>query len=118
MAEKKKVLVVDDHSDIVISIVNFLKYNGIEALQAYNWKDALEICKNDKPDLVMLDIMMPRMNGFEVAKKIPKQKILFMTAYDGLEEEAKDVKNSLGCIRKPIDLEELLKAIKKILKMK
>ena len=65
--------------------------------------------------MIIMDIMMPKMSGIDVAKKLTKYKILFMTAYYDLEIESKKIKNSLGCIRKPLDLKELLEKIKKTL---
>src|SRR5665811_2342578 len=66
---KTKILLVDDEKDIV----EFLQYNliqeGFEVITAYNGMEALKML-SEKPDLVILDIMMPQLNGYDVCKKI------------------------------------------------
>jgi CheY-like chemotaxis protein len=69
-AARKHVLVVDDDPDIVDIISICLKENNINPEKAYNGLEALEKIKEKKPDLVLLDINMPGMNGFDVIKKI------------------------------------------------
>ena len=112
-SKKIKILVVDDHSDIVVSISNYLDFNGFQTIKAHNGKMAIEKAKEEKPDLILLDIMMPKVSGFDVCKALPKQKVLFMTAYDDLAEESKQYKNSIGLLRKPIDFEELMEILRK-----
>ncbi|MBT3691554.1 response regulator [Candidatus Woesearchaeota archaeon] len=114
---KKTILIVDDHSDIAISISNYLEFNGFKTFQAYGGESAIKLCNKEKPDLILMDIAMPKMSGIEVAKKLPTYKVLFFTVYDDLAEESKKVKNSIGIIRKPVDLEEMVTKIRKHFKL-
>lgn len=106
--------IVDDHIQTAISLSQFLENNGFRTWQAYNGIDAIKKCQSDKPDLLVLDIKIPKMSGFEVAKELKGQKILFMTAYDDLEKKASKIKGSLGVIKKPVNSEVLLNKIRKI----
>ena len=63
----KKILVVDDEPDVVTLLETTLKSEGYVVLPAYDGIAALDICNTDKPDLVLLDIMMPMMSGPQVA---------------------------------------------------
>ncbi len=119
---KPDILVVDDESDIV----DILKYNLEKEKEytvhaAYNGNDALSIAKKEKPDLILLDIMMPGMNGFEVCKSLksePETKripVIFLTAKEneideivGLEIGADDY------IQKPISPRIVLARIKSV----
>jgi len=114
----KKILLVDDEADIL----EFLKYNleqeDFEVLVSTNGKDALKkIFQN--PDLIVLDIMMPEMDGFEVYEQIKKNKeyqdipIIFLTAKSGETDEIKGL--DLGAsdyIQKPISPKKLIARIK------
>lgn len=66
----KRILVVDDEPHIVRLVQVNLQREGYEVLTAYDGVDALEKVAGEKPDMVVLDVMMPRMNGFEVLKKL------------------------------------------------
>ena len=68
-----RILVVDDEKEIVNAIEIYLSKEGYEILKAYNGKEALEIIKKQEIHLVILDIMMPEMDGIETAKEIRKQ---------------------------------------------
>lgn len=70
MAEAKKILVVDDEEHVVAAIVTNLQLEGYEVIPAYNGMEALELVREEKPDLVVLDVMMPEMNGWEVLQSL------------------------------------------------
>jgi len=120
---KKKVLVVDDEKDIVdILKYNLERENEFEVLTANNGKDALEIAES-LPDLIILDIMMPEVNGFEVCKQLKnnshtcKIPVIFLTAKEneideiiGLEIGADDY------INKPISPRKVLARIKSVIR--
>jgi DNA-binding response OmpR family regulator len=109
-----KVAVIDDHVDTVTSISNYLEAKGFKTVWAYDGKAAVELCKKENPDALVLDIKMPEMNGFEVAKALQgKQKIIFMTAYEDVQQEAAKFNNAIGIINKPVDLEEVLSLLRK-----
>lgn len=66
----KKILLADDEEDIKTVLKLFLENKGYEVITAFDGLDALDQVKREKPDLVLLDIMMPLVDGFEVCKKI------------------------------------------------
>lgn len=81
-----KILVVDDEPNIVIALEYLLQREGYEVQKAYNGQQALDCMENWTPDIVVLDVMMPGMNGFEVARRLreipalEQTKIIFLTA--------------------------------------
>ena len=70
MATERTILVVDDEPDVVAFLETTLKAEGFKVLSAYDGISALDICGTEKPDLVLLDIMMPMMSGYEVCEQI------------------------------------------------
>jgi len=129
MKTMKKILLVDDDPDFVEGARMVLEKSDFEVVIASSGKECLERIKEEKPDLIILDIMMPKKSGFEVCKelksnieynRIPvvmltalKQK-LSRTSYsiaEGLELEAEDY------LEKPIEPKVLVSRIKKILEI-
>lgn len=119
----KKILVIDDYPDNVFLIQDRLEKNGYEVLTAYDGTTGLDKAFNGKPDLILLDVMMPDISGFEVCKiltadertkLIPIILITALTETDnvkvGLEAGAYDY------IRKPFNKIELLSRIKSALR--
>ncbi|MBS3071968.1 response regulator [Candidatus Pacearchaeota archaeon] len=119
MDEKGKILVaiVGSHVDTVTEISNYLETHGFKTVWAYLGNEAVPLCQSTHPDLIIMDVVMSGMGGFEVAKILPNQKFLFMTAMDELENKASTFRNSIGLIKKPIDFEELESKIKKHFKI-
>jgi CheY-like chemotaxis protein len=119
---KKKILVVDDEKDLLILLREILENEGFEVVTAESGKECLEKLKALKPDLIILDMMMPKMSGDETLKKIredPKNKDLkavFLTVARISEETMFNLGklNILDYINKPFDNEELVKRIKKV----
>jgi DNA-binding response OmpR family regulator len=75
----KKLLIVDDEAHIRMLIeqtLEELEDEGVEFLTAENGEQALEIIKTEKPELVFLDVMMPKMNGMEVCRRVKKELLL------------------------------------------
>jgi len=64
--DRKKILVVDDEPDLVDMVKMRLEANGYEVIIAYNGQEALDKARSEKPDLIILDLMMPKMDGFHV----------------------------------------------------
>jgi DNA-binding response OmpR family regulator len=119
----KKILIVDDEQDIRELLKKKLEQNKFMAMTASNGQEALDICKNNKPNLVLLDIAMPEMDGYETCQKLKHDKhtrdipVLFLTAKD-LEPESviqhyKDL-GACGYLPKPAAFEQLLDKIKEI----
>ncbi len=112
----EKVLIVDDDNEIRNVVSIYLKNEGYEVLQAENGYKALEIIKAESIDLVLLDIMMPKINGIEVCNEIRKNyvmPIIFLSAKDaeidkilGLSSGAEDY------ITKPFSTVELIARVK------
>jgi two-component system alkaline phosphatase synthesis response regulator PhoP len=121
---KINVLVVDDEKDIVDLIkYNLDKENEFEVITAYDGRDALEKAAEKKPDVILLDIMMPEINGFDVCKKLKAEKetssipIIFLTAKGneideiiGLELGADDY------IQKPVSPRKVIARIKSVIR--
>lgn len=86
---KKKILVVDDEVDFVELMTLRLEANGYEVITANNGHDALDMTEQDKPDAILLDIMMPEMDGLAVLKQIRSQNtvlpVFIVTAFSNEE---------------------------------
>ena len=118
----KKILLVDDEPDITFTIKSMLNDNGF---QIYTFNDPiipLKLYRSNFYDLVILDIKMPKMDGFELYNKIrekdPKVKICFLTASEMYYEKFRKARSEFGrvigeeCfIQKPIKNEDLLKKL-------
>jgi signal transduction histidine kinase len=124
MKSPDRLLVVDDVADNLFLIRTILEEEGYEIITTSNGHDALKIIESEPIDLVLLDVMMPVMDGYEVTRRIramedlPFIPILLITAYD----RANAVKGlDLGAdefIRKPIEADELLARVRSLLRLK
>ncbi len=120
---KQTILVVDDEQDLLDLIEYNLRKEGFQVLKAENGQDAIHIAKEMKPDLVLLDIMMPQMDGIEVCdrmredpdlKQIP---IIFLTARSDEKTEVEGLnKGADDFITKPISTTKLISRIKAVLR--
>ena len=114
--EKKTILIVDDEQKIVDLLVHNLKREGYNTIEANDGVTAVEIAKEQRPDLILLDIMLPRLDGLSVCKKIKNiynVPILMVTAKD--DELDKIVGLELGAddyITKPFSVRELIARVK------
>jgi len=120
MADNNKILVVEDDANLL----NTLKYNlqkeGYDVITSANGAEAVETARKVKPDLIILDIMLPKMNGFEVCRILRKEMIvpiLMLTAK--AEETDKIVGLELGAddyVTKPFSIRELLARVRAMLR--
>ncbi len=128
MADKKKILLVDDDPDFVEAVRVIVESGGYAVRVAYDGQEGLEAVAEEKPDLIVLDVMMPVMNGHEACAKLKADPatasipIILLTAVadrvttstythrDMLESEAEDY------MPKPVEPAELLTLIKSWLK--
>ncbi len=111
-----KVLVVDDESSIVNIISYNLKKEGYEVITAEDGEEGLELALSEKPDLILLDIMMPKMDGYEVCRKIREKSnvpIIMLTAR--ADEVDKVIGLEMGAddyVTKPFGNRELIARVK------
>ncbi|GAA3410118.1 response regulator [Paenibacillus hodogayensis] len=114
--DKKKVLIVDDQNGIRVLLVEVFSNEGYNTFQASNGKLALEIVRKESPDLVLLDMKIPGMDGLDILKHIKQIdtsiKVIMMTAYGELDmiKEATDL-GALTHFTKPFDIDDLRQAV-------
>jgi len=113
---KARILVVDDVDTIARVYARFLEREGYEVRIAFNGEEALEIWERFKPDLIISDIRMPKMSGFELAKAIrakkTDQKIVLMTGYaDEAEVLEQQKRHGFPFFTKPADLQTTVSKI-------
>jgi two-component system phosphate regulon response regulator PhoB len=140
----KKILVVDDEPDVITFLTTVLQENGYKSLSAKDGVEALELLRKEKPDLVLLDLMMPKKSGitmFQELRKDPDMDHVSVVVVTGVSEvTGVDFRNFMykqalrdekkfaevtgltkhtipdGYLEKPIDPEELIKVVKEALK--
>ncbi|OGW69141.1 MAG: hypothetical protein A2036_00245 [Omnitrophica bacterium GWA2_50_21] len=119
---RKKILIVDDEPDLVHMISNRLKASGYEVLSALDGQAGLELAKTTRPDLIILDLMLPRMDGYKVCSYIKKDsrysKIPILLFSAKAQEEDIKMGEEAGAdayIVKPFEAQALLDKIKTLL---
>jgi DNA-binding response OmpR family regulator len=117
-----KILVVDDEEHIVMILKDSLEFSGFQVITAYNGVEALERVEQDNPDLIILDIGMPKLDGWEVCRRLKSNEktrqipIIILTAYAQTSDQRKGA--NLGAdrfITKPCDLTYLVEEINTLL---
>ena len=115
----KTILIVDDDPDVLDSLRRILRVNEYKVFTATNGEECLEKVNEFNPDLVLLDIMMPGMNGLETAESIRKFSdvpiIVVSIKANELNEEITEKYKFAAKIQKPFQSEELLKSINAVL---
>jgi two-component system cell cycle response regulator DivK len=110
----KKVLVVEDNQDNREMVVKVLKHNGYRVIEAVNGEEAVKRAKAEKPDLILLDLYIPKMDGYEVTRRLKRDQglqyipIIALTAHAMKGDREKAL--AAGCdgyIAKPINVREL-----------
>ncbi len=119
MTQKKRILVIDDEVDLVNLLAMRLEAEGYEVMSAFDGQAGLDMVREERPDLILLDVMMPIMDGYQVCrflkfdeelKNIP---VIMLTAR--VQEKDKDIGRSVGAddyLTKPFDLNELSQRIR------
>ncbi len=114
----KKILIVDDEQDIVESLKFVLEVSGYTCYCAYNGEDGLRMAKELAPDLIILDVMMPKINGYKISRLLKYDKkykdipIIMVTARS--QEEDKLIGEETGAdeyITKPFDLDYVVQRV-------
>ena len=116
---KKKILVIEDEPHISKLVKFILEKNGFEVMQAFVGQEGLQTAKKEKPDLIVLDVMMPNMDGFEAAKKLGGMKetknipIIMLSSAAQFKDKMKGIEaGAVDYITKPFDNEELVAKVK------
>ncbi|MFH1441714.1 MAG: response regulator [Candidatus Omnitrophota bacterium] len=120
----KRILLVDDEADIREAVKKKLVQENYEVITASEGHEVLNICKTNNPDLVILDVAIPRINGYEICERIKQDSetknipVLFVTGKElnpkGIIERCNTL-GAYGFIRKPCAITEILAKIKEIL---
>ena len=117
---KKTILIADDEADIVETLQFMLESDGFEVLTAYDGEEALNIARRAIPDAILLDVMMPKINGYKVSRLLKFDKkfrdipILMITARS--QEEDKLIGEETGAdeyITKPFEISNVIDLINK-----
>jgi two-component system OmpR family response regulator len=121
MAAEHRILVVDDEPNIVEVLTMALRYQGFEVAAAANGQEALAQVSAFRPHLMLLDVMLPDMDGFEVAERLGAQRadvpIIFLTARDETPDKIRGLTaGGDDYVTKPFSLEELVARIRTILR--
>ena len=116
-----RVLVVDDEAAIADLVSTTLRYEGFETSTAGDGRAALEAVEAFRPDLMVLDVMLPDLDGFEVQRKLIDRglrvPVLFLTARDATEDKVRGLRvGADDYVTKPFSLEELVARIRAILR--
>lgn len=121
----KKILVVDDEKDIVEILQEILRHEGYDVITASDGNEGLKKASENKPDLIVADVMMPHMDGYELVKRLKEDPgttnipVVFLTAKDQATDRYKGL--SLGVaayIVKLFDLDELREVVREVLENK
>jgi len=119
LVAKKLVMVVDDEPDIRETVKKVLEMNDFAVVLAKSADDCLEKLKKKKPDLILMDIMMPGTPVKDVLKKIKGVKVVFISVVRTSEAEKEDLLKSstvVDFIQKPFDINELIYKVKELTK--
>lgn len=117
---KKKILVVDDYPQVVEVLRIRLESSGYEVMTAYDGQEALKIARSKKPDLILLDVLLPKINGYKVARFLKYDKKYKNIPIIMLTSRAKKADAELGIqsgadeyVFKPYNPPQLLQLIRK-----
>ena len=129
MSEKKRILIVDDEPDFSMIVQTYLEKEGFATELAYNGVEGFEKIKANPPDAIVLDVMMPEMDGYELCALLKKESayanipVVLLTAvadrvtstkyshYDGMSTEADDY------LPKPASADDITQSVKRLLGM-
>ncbi len=118
-----KILIIDDDRDAIIPLKMSLESANFNVLEAYSGHEGLEKARSEIPDLILLDLMLPDMDGFEVCKTLKNDphtksvRIIMLTGKDAIDTKIEGLENGADdYITKPFNLNELKARIKTILR--
>lgn len=120
---RKKIAVIDDDPFIIELLELNLSAEGYEVITATDGEAAMDIIENEKPDLIILDVMMPRMDGWEVCRMVKENpdlseiRVLMLTARDTMKDRmiGQEILKADEYMTKPFDIHKLSDRVRKIL---
>lgn len=124
MSNPHRILVVDDVADNIFLLQTVLEAEGYQVETADNGTIALHKIEQTQPDLVLLDIMMPGLNGYDVTRKVRQNQrfaslpILLLTAHDEYFHHPYSDIGANDLLRKPVDFDELLSKVERYIKVR
>ncbi|ADE36345.1 response regulator [Methanohalophilus mahii] len=120
---RQTILIIDDEPDAIIAAKRALQSEGYNVIEAYNGKTGLEAIEEKTPDLILLDVMMPDMDGFEICKQLKKDElynhipIIMLTAKGEVDDRIEGIETGADdYITKPFNLRELKARIRMVLR--
>ena len=120
---KKKILIVDDEQDMLYAVKLQIEANNYEVLTAVDGQEALEKARKENPDLIILDLMLPKVDGYKVCRMLKFDKkykaipiIMFTARAQKGDEQLGYEVGADAYVAKPFDPEKLLRKIKELLK--
>ena len=119
MAEEKTILIVDDEKTIVTILRFNLESRGYRILEAYDGESGLKKARTEKPDLILLDIMLPEIDGYELLEYVKPigTPVIFLTAKSGIDDRIKGLKMGADdYIVKPFQIGELMARVEALLR--
>jgi two-component system OmpR family response regulator len=115
-----QLLVVDDEPNIRELLSASLRYAGFDVMAAADGREAVQLAERIRPDLVVLDVMLPDMDGFTVAQRLRasgrRVPVVFLTARDGMDDKVEGLGLGDDYVTKPFSLEEVLARIRAVLR--
>jgi DNA-binding response OmpR family regulator len=124
MEDARKILVVDDERMLHMMLKSVFASHGFEIISAFTGEEGLVLAKSERPELVILDVIMPGIKGREVCKRLKADlatrhiPVLFLTAKDSDDDvQAEREAGAVGHVTKPINSMSLLREVKKILQV-
>ena len=122
MNSSKRILVIEDEPNILKLVKFILESEGYQVIEAYVGTEGIEKARSMMPDLIVLDVMMPNMDGFEVAKRLTTEEetkhipILMLSSKAQFEDKMKGIDSgATDYITKPFEKEDLLEKVKECL---
>lgn len=123
MSKPSRILIIDDQPNLRLLVSKILEIEGYEVTTAANGDEGVAMAKTNKPDLILLDVMMPKKNGYQSAAELNLQKetkqipIILMTGTSQMVGEGIQITTSaIDKLAKPFGREELIRIVKKNLK--
>ena len=122
MSENQKILVIDDSNTNVVLLEAILGTKGYKIMSAFSVKEALNIIKRDRPHLILLDLLMPEVSGFDFLEHIKSNEklnsipiIVISALTDDLNIEKTRKMGAVEFIRKPVNIQTLVKTVELVL---